>query len=151
MKDTKEILEKLQKFRKKDKNLFLNTVFAVFIALFLFFNIVFSQKISPIFFGLANNDRKSAVEFLQKIRSTREFYRRLKDYENVYGPSIKDEVFAKERAHNLAITKLEQILEKNHQARDVLYSLYELYLEKGDNNTAENYLKLAREVDPTIK
>jgi len=156
MKDIKKILEKLGKLknfgdsvslRMKRNNLFL----LIILLIFLLFNIYFSQKVSPIFFRMANNDKKAAVEFLQKIRRLPQFPKELKYYENIYGSTIKDEVFLEEKTRDLKITKFEQILEKNLQSRDILYSLYVLYLGKNDKKTAEKYLRLAREVDPTIK
>lgn len=140
MKDIKEILEKRLTF----------IMFAILIV-FLSLNLYFSQKISPIFFRMANNDKKAAVEFLQKIRQATDFPQQLKYYENIYGTSLKTEVFAEELEREIKIKKLEQILEKNHQSRDVLYGLYLLYKEKGDKKIAEKYLSLVKEVDPTVR
>jgi len=69
----------------------------------------------------------------------------------VYKNGFEQEIFWEERDRNQKIKKFEQILQKNLNARDVLYGLYELYLEKGDNLTAEKYLRQAKEVDPTLK
>ncbi len=153
----KEILNKLRivganfnspKNRPKKRLVFIASIFLTF---FLFLEIYFSQQISPLFFHLVNNDRKAAVEFLQKIRVLPSFSKQLDYFGNIYGFSLKTEVFSAERAREEKIKKLEQILEKNHQSRDILYSLYLLYKEKGDRFTANKYLKLAKEVDPTIK
>jgi len=155
MSEIKKILEKLQKFgnnmplRTKSRNL--NLLFVILTLSFGFFNIYFSQNISPIFFGLSNNNKKSTIEYLQKIRKLPDFDQQLKYFEKIYGLSIKNDIFAKEINRELKIKQLEQILDKNSQARDVLYSLYLLNLEKGDKTHAEKYLKLAREVDLTIK
>lgn len=130
-----------------DKKQILTLLFFLF---FLLLNIYFSQKISPIFFGLVNNEKKSTVLFLQKIRDREDFDKQLKYFEEVFGPSIKNDVFAKELKRKSKIKQLEQILDKNLQARDVLYSLYLLNLEKSDKTAAEKYLKLAKEVDPTL-
>ena len=80
-----------------------------------------------------------------------EFDGQLKYFEGVYGPSIKTQVFAEEKERERMINQFEQILEKNHQSRDVLYRLYKLYLEKGDKLIAEKYFRLAKAIDPTIK
>jgi len=158
MKDMKQVLEKLGKlksfgdkvsFRPKWRNLFFLMI--IFLLVFLLSNIYSSQKISSLFFSLINNDRKSVIEFLQKIRQMPYFPQQLKYYENIYGPPLKTEVFAEELEREVEITKLEQILEKNHQSRDILYGLFLLYKEKGNSLKAEKYLKLAKEVDPTIK
>jgi len=147
----REILNKLRKLSEKthSKKPFSWYLFILFVLLII--NFLSSQKISPIFFGLTNNDKKSAVEFLQKIRQSPDFAQQLKYYENIYGPSLKNEVFAKELSRELKIKQLEQILENNHQSRDILYGLYQLYLEKDDKLMAEKYLKLAKEVDPGVK
>ena len=144
-------MNKLRKLSEKthSKKPFSWYLFILFVLLII--NFLSSQKISPIFFGLTNNDKKSAVEFLQKIRRSPGFTQQLKYYENLYGPSIKNEVFAKELSRELKIKQLEQVLEKNFQSRDVLYGLYQLYLEKDDKIMAEKYLRLAKKVDPSIK
>ncbi len=121
------------------------------LSLFLFFNIFYSQKISSLFFGLINNDKKSAVLFLEKIREKKFFENQLKYFENFYGEDLKNEVFFKENQRNLKIKKLEQILEKNPQARDILYSLSLIYLEKNDIKKARKYLELVKEIDPEYK
>lgn len=125
---------------------------AIFVlSLFLFFNIFYSQKISSLFFGLINNDKKSAVLFLEKTKEKNFFESQLKYFENFYGEDLKNEVFFKENQRNLKIKKLEQILEKNPQARDVLYSLHLIYLEKNDTTTAKKYLDLVKKIDPVYK
>ena len=49
------------------------------------------------------------------------------------------------------INNLEQQLIINPKARDILYSLYQLYLAEGDKNKAGEYLKRTKDVDPTLK
>ncbi|MFH0979810.1 MAG: hypothetical protein V1803_02600 [Candidatus Roizmanbacteria bacterium] len=146
----KEILDKLRKLSGKTKSKNLVLCLMLISSVFLGSNIFFSQKISFLFFGLINNNRKSVVEFMQKIRQTPVFDQQLKYFENVYGPSLKNDVFTEEFERETKIKKLEQILQKNHQSRDILYSLYLLYKEKSDDLTAEKYLRLAKEVDPNI-
>lgn len=150
MNDTKKILEKLKhlSLKTKQKDFFL--IYVLFMSVFLLFNIVFSQNISPIFFGLINNERRSSVEYLKKIRKNSDFAQQLKYYVTLYGPSIKNEVYANELIRDAKIKQFEQILKNSPQSRDVLYSLYLLYSEKGDRLTAENYYKRAKMVDPNI-
>ena len=69
---------------------------------------------------------------------------------NIYGKTIEKEIFQQENDKNLMINYLEQQLIINPKARDILYSLYKLYLVEGNNSRAENYLRRAREVDPAI-
>ncbi|MBI5127224.1 hypothetical protein HZA76_02090 [Candidatus Roizmanbacteria bacterium] len=157
MNDMKEILNKLRDVgknlnapkNKSKKQLFF--VFAIFLTFFVFLEIFFSQQISPVFFGLVNNDRKAIVEFLREIRTLPQFSKQLNYFESVFGSSLKTEVFSVEKAREEKIKKLEQMLEKNTQSRDILYSLYLLYKEKGDSLTAGKYLQLAKQVDPLVK
>lgn len=114
------------------------------LTVFLLANIIQSQTIASIFFPMVNGHRLSAVEFLKKIRRESIFTSELKKFQNIYGKSIEDEVFYEERKRNQIIKNLEQILEKNPQARDVLYSLYLL-------TNDQKYLQRAKAVDPLIK
>ena len=147
----KEILDKLRKLSGKTKSKRMVMFLTVLLSVFLIFQIFFSQNLSPLFFGLTNNNKESIVSFMQKIRLTSDFPQQLNYFENIYGSAIKNEIFFKEIAQNQKITKFEQILKNNNQARDILYSLFLLYKEKGDNLKAEKYLRLAKEVDPNIK
>jgi hypothetical protein len=118
--------------------------------MFLIFNIVSSQIISPIYFGLVEGGRKDTVVFLQKIRDLPEFETELKKYQEVYGKDIKEDVFEEENTQNKKIKNFEQTLERNTYSRDILYSLYLLHKQKGDDSTAETYLKQVRQIDPTF-
>lgn len=122
----------------------------IFLGIFLVLNIYFSQNLSPIFFNLVNNDKKSVIDFLKNIRVSPEFEKQIKYFENIYGLSIRTEVFEEELQRESEIKQLEQILRRNPYSRDVLYRLYQLYLEKGDNKIAQKYLRLAKEIDPNI-
>lgn len=130
------------------RKLFLSIVILGF---FLILNIYFSQNLSPVFFNLVNNDKKAVINFLKNIRLSPEFEKQIQYFEDIYGSSIKDDVLEEELHRESEIKKLEQILKKNPQSRDVLYRLYQLHLEKGDNKIAEKYFRLAKKVDPNIK
>jgi tetratricopeptide (TPR) repeat protein len=130
---------------------FFNFLFAVFIFAFLFLNFASSQFISPVYFKFVNNDNASAISFLQKIKTLPEYSRILEMNNNIYGNTIKNEILKKENEKKEVINNLEQQLGINPRSRDVLYSLYRLYLEEGNNDKAREYLKRAKEIDPTIK
>lgn len=151
MSDMKKILGKLTKMSIKTKKDNLSILLVFLLLIFLCINVFFSQTISQIFFGMTINDNKSVVQFLQKVRDTKYFDQQLKYFENIYGPSLKTDVFAKERIRKAKIKQLEQILEKNSQSRDVLYSLFQLYWEENDKLTALKYLQLAKTVDPNVE
>ncbi len=123
----------------------------VLIFLFLISNLFSSQIISPVYFRLINDEKKAAIEFLEKIKKLPEFKDELKKYKTIYGKTIEEEVFAKEIREKQMIKNLEQILEKNPKSRDVLYSLYLLYDSRGDKIKAKEYLRQAKEVDPNMK
>lgn len=150
----KEILDKLQKIsgKKTVKNptpaVFIMVVFIGFI--FLGVNMFSSQNLSPVFFGLIQNNRKSTVDYLQKIIDTDNFANQIDYFKNIYGNSLKNEVFAAKIKRDKEINKLEQILTKNTQSRDILYSLYLLNKENKNLSIAERYFRKAKQVDPDI-
>ncbi|MEK7109969.1 MAG: hypothetical protein AAB876_02000 [Patescibacteria group bacterium] len=122
-----------------------------FFIFFLIINLISNQTISSIFFKFANNDRVAAVSFLQKIKGLPDYQNILKMHDNIYGKSIRAEIYSEESKKKALINNLEQQLTINPKARDVLYSLYKLYLQEGDMGKAGEYLKRAREVDPLLK
>ena len=95
-------------------------------------------------------NKHSAILYLQKIRELPIFEAELKKYELIYGAAIGEDVFRPELEQNAKIKSLEAALTRNSKSRDVLYSLYLLYKEKGDQKTATNYLLRAKELDPNI-
>jgi len=123
----------------------------IFIFAFLFLNFAFSQLISPLYLRFVNNDKKATISFLQKIKTLSEYQKILEMNNNIYGPTVREEIFQRENKKKVMINNLEQQLTINPKARDILYSLYQLYLAEGDKNRANDYLKRAREVDPSIK
>ncbi|MEK7177573.1 MAG: hypothetical protein AAB705_01975 [Patescibacteria group bacterium] len=123
----------------------------ILIFAFLFLNLIYSQFISPIYFKLVNNNKGSTITFLQKIKDLPEYQNILDINSNIYGPAIKQEIHRQENQKKEVINNIEQQLLINPKSRDVLYSLYQLYLAEGDKNKAGEYLKRAKEVDPNIK
>lgn len=117
---------------------------------FCFLNLAYSQIISPIYFQFVNNDKDSTISFLQKIKGLPDYQKILKMNNDIYGSSVKEEIFKQENKKKEMINYLEQQLTINPKAREVLYSLFQLYLEEGDKNLAEDYLRRAKEVDPMI-
>jgi hypothetical protein len=117
---------------------------------FLLINVASSQFISPLYYGLVDENKTSAIAYLRKIGSLPMFDKELDKYINIYGSGLFDEVFFKEKALETKIKYFEQIYQKNSNSRDIAYSLYQLYMEKGDEKTAEKYLKQAKIIDPII-
>lgn len=127
-----------------------NQIFFVLLFCFLFFNFIYSQIISPLYFGFINEDRKSVVSYLQKIKTLTIFNSELNKSKNLFGKDIENDVFRQDIERNNQIKEFEQILQKNPQSRDILYGLYQLYLEKGDMIKAKEYLTLAKAIDPNL-
>lgn len=128
-----------------------NFLFVIFIFAFCFLNLISSQSISPLYFQFINNNESSTVNFLQKIKILPEYQNVLDMNNNIYGNSVKEEIMKQENKKKELINNLEQQLTINPKARDILYSLYQLYLTEGDKNRANDYLKQAKEVDPSVK
>ena len=127
-----------------------NQILFVLLFAFLFLNLVYSQGISPLYFKFITEDRKSTVSFLQKIKNLTIFDNELNKSKNIFGEAIVNDVFQPEIEQNNKIKEFEQVLKVNPQSRDLLYGLYQLYLEKGDIITANKYLKQAKVIDPAI-
>lgn len=126
----------------------LKVIFLFFLVLFLILNIVASQSVSPIYFSLVNGGRDATASYLIKISPLPLFDTELKKGKGVFGDGIEDDVFGEEIRQNNKIKNLEQTIDRNSYSRDILYSLYLLYDEKGDKTQAEEYLKRVREIDP---
>jgi len=144
---------KKKKEKKSSTNLyyyFIITFFILISCLFLILNIFASQTISPLFYGVINNDYQSIVLFLKKIGNQSFFNQELKKYQLIYGKKIDGDVFSEERKRQEEIKKLEVLLQKNPNARDVLYQLYLLYQQAGNNKKAEEYYRKAKEIDPFL-
>jgi len=94
---------------------------------FLFFNIILTQLISPVYYQMTNDNQNAVVKYLQSIRQTPQFSSELSKLKNAYGASIENVVFRKETEEKSLIQNYEQILRKNPYARDILLSLFFLY------------------------
>ncbi len=138
---------------KQQENIKYQISIGVFVVLYLFliFNLVSSQAISPLYFQFVGNNKNSAIDLLEKIKKFPEFQKILEMNKNIYGITIEKEVYRQENDEISMINNLEQQLRINPKAKDILYRLYLLYKEKGNNLTAEKYLKQAQELDPTLK
>ena len=150
MSNVKSLIHNL-KLIIKGKSIFLFFFLFLLLFIYLFLNILFSQNISSLFFGVIDNQKQAAVDYLKKIKLLPQFNKELEYYIQIFGKEIGDEVFRGEKERKEKITELEQLLTKNDRARDVLYGLYLLYKEDGNSLKAEKYLMKAKEIDPSIK
>ena len=119
--------------------------------LFFVLNFYFSQKISPIYFRLINGDRKAVVLFLQRIQNLPSFSFFLESSLNNFDHKIENEVYADQISKKKNIVLMTELLKRNPKSRDILYRLYLLNNDMGNTYAANEYLKMAREIDPNIK
>lgn|GEM_PF-1537223 len=132
----------------KNPKVFIFSLFLIFLTIFLFLNIVFSQNISPLYFRIINDDRSAVVNFLQTIRYSPIFPFFYNLNKNIYGKNLEYEVFVEENKKIRLVKNLEQILTRSPQARDVLFMLYILNKDLNRPHQAEKYLKTAKAIDP---
>ena len=123
----------------------------IFLFLFLLFNLITSQLISPLYFKLLKEDKAAVVGFLRKIKKLPVFLSFLEINKKIYGNSFEQEVLAPDIKRNKLIEDYELLLLKNPKSRDLLYNLYLLYQEDGNEIRAEEYLRRAKEIDPTLE
>lgn len=142
-------MKQQEKIVKKSKILKLSIFIILFF--FLILNLISSQQISPLYFKFINNDKQAIVNLLEKIKTLPEFQKILEMNINIYGKTIEEDVFRQKNQEKLMINNLEQKLFINPKSRDILYSLYQLYLASGDKNKAEEYLRRAKALDPSVK
>lgn len=139
------------KQQTKNSNLLFIVLLLIAGTAFLLLNILSSQTVSPLYSGLVNEDKQATATYLQKIRLLPQFTQELPLYESKFGPEFKDLVYSDEHKRQAMIAQLEQMLNQNPKARDVLYGLYLLYKEGRNGSRAPEYLRRAQEVDPMIK
>jgi tetratricopeptide (TPR) repeat protein len=121
------------------------------LTMYLLLNIISSQFVSSLYFGLVNNDRDAIRGFLTRIKILPEFKSEMEKYKNILGASIEDEVYQHSVEVQEAITRLEDVSDSGVRSKDIYYSLYLLYNEIGNQNRAQEYLRRARSIDPSIK
>jgi len=126
-------------------------LFFILIFVYVLTNIFFSQNLSHLYFELVKEDRAAVVNFLNKIKKLPIFPEYLRVNKKIYGDALEKEVFAENVKRKQTIAEAELLLEKNPKSRDILYNLYLLYKEDGDDIKAGEYLRRAKEVDPAIQ
>ena len=119
--------------------------------MFLVFNLIYSQLISPLYFQLAKEDKTAVTDFLSKIKNLPVFSSFLEINKNIYGNSLEAEVFAESVKRKQSIKEYESYLQKNPASRDVLYNLYLLYQDNNNQIKAKEYLNKTKELDPLIQ
>lgn len=100
---------------------------------------------------MMNENQKAFISYLQSIRNLSQFSSDLSRLKNIYGSGLETSVYNKEIEEKIMIQNLEQELQKSPYSRDILYSLFFLYDQKGDKKIAQEYFEQARMVDPMVK
>lgn len=131
------------------KNITYGVLFT-FCFFFLGLNVIYSQLVSPLYFNQVVNEKKTVIDYLKSIRTLPEFGEQLMLYKNLYGEQVEEEVFYDDSIRKQKIKNLELLLEKNLKARDILYSIFLLYSNEGDEKKALEYLDRARSIDPAL-
>ena len=126
-------------------------VFLIFLLVFfLLLNIFASQKISQLYFQLINNNRQATVAFLKKINKLPLFSFFLNTNIKIYDRWLENEVFSEQRMKEEEMAQLQALLTKNPKSRDIIYRLYLLNKDLGNNQQAGKYLRMVKEIDPNI-
>jgi len=117
--------------------------------MFLIANILYSQIMPDEYFQLLQGKNDAFVYIIKRGKDT--------PYFNTLTPEIKKtiavkeaDVFADTHQRKAQIDTLKQTLTLNPESRDVLYALYLLYKKEGQMSQANEYLDLARQIDPMI-
>lgn len=125
----------------------------LFIALFIYLgaNMYASLTISPLLTSIEQKDFEGVAGYLRSIKSMPEFDSEYGKYKTIFGDRLYASVYREDLAQLQEKKKLEQILLKNPNARDVLYRLYLQYTKEGNVTRGQEYLKRAQEIDPMVK
>ncbi len=142
---------KTKKTPVKLYSVYVQTSIALVLGLWLLFNLVSSQLMSPLYFNLVSENRLAAASYLKHIQMLPQFLAELNKYRQIYGADIADFVFADKRQETQEINIYEAALCKNPESVTALYNLSLLYGENGNTQKAEEYLNKAKELDPSIK
>ncbi|MEO6508702.1 MAG: hypothetical protein ABIO02_02005 [Patescibacteria group bacterium] len=130
------------------------TLFIIGFLLYIFvsLNIVASQQsVAPLYFSFVAEDRDAVEQTLHNTQSLEEFPDVLEMQRNIYGESIYDGIFKENKERLDSIQNLEQILQQNPKAREVLYALSVLYKEGNQPIKSQQYLQKAQEIDPLLR
>ena len=142
---------KTKKTPVKLYNVYAQTSIVLALGLWLLFNLIASQLMSPLYFNLVNENRLAAASYLKHIQALPQFLTELDKYRQIYGANIANSVFADKRQETQEINKYEAALQKNPESVTALYNLSLLYREAGNQQKAEEYLDKAKELDPNIR
>ncbi len=113
-------------------------------------NIIASQTMPPLYFGLAADDRESAVRFLKSIRALPDYEKMLEAQKDVYGSDIEDEVNSPKLQQERIQHALESLHKKQPRDPQIAFALSQVSMALGEKQEATRYLKSAVALDPSI-
>lgn len=119
--------------------------------IFLGYNIIASQNIHPLYFQVVNDNRQAEAIFLKAIRLLPDYNYFYQIARQKYGEIVDREINREAERKKATIANLENILERNPRARDVLFNLAQLYESEGDTEKATLYQERAKAVDPMVE
>ncbi len=134
--------------KRKKRKIIILFITGFILYMFVYYNIIASQKIHPLYYGVINENRSDVVELLREIRTSKLYNEVLVMQKGVYGEDIEGEVNKEVIERNQTISKLETALRINPKSPQILKNISLLYLENGDSEKANEFLIKAREIDP---
>ena len=117
----------------------------------IIFNLFFSQNLPKNYFALVKNDQKAYANFLINIKKLPEFASYYNLALKMYSQKFSNQVFYEQVKNQENIQKMQTLLIINPHQKNILYNLYLLYQQKGDEKLAQEYLNKAKAIDPGIK
>jgi len=125
---------------------------SIVLLVILIANITASQYIPTMFADIFRSDREPAtlVAFIVRAKDL-EMYRELASEVQDIAKENDEAIFQRDRALSAQINYYEQLSKAAPPSPQVLYTLYRLYKEKGQNTQAATYLERAQVLDPALK
>ena len=122
----------------------------LFFFVFVSVNIASSLQYPELLTDLLDSKVFATTIFLKKIRYHRSFDGQFSIALDKFGISLSEAVFQDERLRQDQISRLETVLSKNPQSRDVLIKLALLHLKNDNLIASRDYYQRAKQIDPWI-
>lgn len=116
---------------------------------FVLTNILYSHNVHEQYYEFVNEDPETVGVFLQKTRSLPQYWYFAQEMGETI-TRLEDRILVYDREREAVITQLEDFLQRNDKARDVLYALSILYEQDGNMDRAGWYRERAKMVDPEV-
>jgi tetratricopeptide (TPR) repeat protein len=113
-------------------------------------NIIYSQKYNQNMYGVMRGEGGSIIVYLKHILGSPLFNQEIKAYEVEGRMDILSQWAIVQGENNEKIQSLENAMRLYPNSPELYYNLHLLYLENGDKVKANENLKKARQIDPSI-